>query len=836
MLFNHDLGLIDTIQTLDVTTLPPAGGIAGQLQILGNGGLVLTIGTTAQRPASPINGTIRYNTDLARVESFQGGSWVSNAGGTLTSVQIAGGVGITAAGGPITTSGTITLTLGTELQGLSALATNGFVVRTAAGAYAGRTLTGTAGNIVITGGDGTGSGNPTVNLATVGTAVTNFFGRQTTDAFGRVTSNTAATSGDIITALGFTPVNKAGDTMTGALNFGGFTATNLGAPSAGSDAATKNYVDAATSGLSWKQAVRAATTTAGTLATSFANGSSIDGVTLVTGDRILIKNQATASENGIYTVNASGAPTRALDMNVSAEFPNATVYVSQGTTFADTGWTQTGDNITIGTTAVTFTQFSGSGAYTAGSGLTLTGNTFSISAPIATTLGGTGLTTIGSANQVLGVNTAGTGLEYKTVTAGTAISVSQVAGSITINNTGVTSAVAGAGISLSAGSGTVTITNTGVTSVNASTTSAALTISGGPVTTTGTLVVNAQADINALASFNAGTGIPVRTAANTWALRSIGGTTNQITVTNGNGVGGNPVLGLAANAILPGTVAVIVPSGTSAQQPAPSDGAVRFNTTTNRLMWSNEISWSNVGTGDGSVTSVGLTLPSIFTVSGSPVTSAGTLSASLSNQLVNSVFAGPSIGASGVPSFRTLVYSDMPYRLQVENPVTPVISTATGANSQTLGSGANATLIGQIATASGRFAANGDAQSSTFVLRNTTSSATLTELFLDGASARMIVPNNSVWTFDILVSGRRTDATGGAAGYRFNGVLRKDTTSGSIAFVGVPSKQVLGETTASMDSSVAVDLTNGSLNVRVVGIAAQTFRWVAVVRTSEVRN
>src|SRR5436190_10072507 len=88
---------------------------------------------------------------------------------------------------------------------------------------------------------------------------------------------------------------------------------NVASPSTGTDAANKNYVDGAVNGLDWKSSVRAATTATGTLATAFANGQVIDGVTLATGDRILIKNQSTGSENGIYTVNASGAPTRATD-------------------------------------------------------------------------------------------------------------------------------------------------------------------------------------------------------------------------------------------------------------------------------------------------------------------------------------------------------------------------------------------------------------------------------------------------------------------------------------------------------------------------------------------
>jgi hypothetical protein len=122
-------------------------------------------------------------------------------------------------------------------------------------------------------------------------------------------------------------------------------------------------VAAAVAGLSWKQAVRAATTAAGTLASSFENGDAIDGVTLATGDRILIKNQASASENGIYVVAASGAPARASDADSGAELVNASVYVSEGTTLADTQWTcTTNATITVGSTSIAFAQLASGGA------------------------------------------------------------------------------------------------------------------------------------------------------------------------------------------------------------------------------------------------------------------------------------------------------------------------------------------------------------------------------------------------------------------------------------------------------------------------------------------
>ena len=88
----------------------------------------------------------------------------------------------------------------------------------------------------------------------------------------------------------------------------------------------------------WKEPVVVATTTAGTLSSSFENGDTIDGIALATGDRILIKDQSTASENGIYVVNASGAPTAATDMDTSGEFVGAVIFVERGTLNGNTVW------------------------------------------------------------------------------------------------------------------------------------------------------------------------------------------------------------------------------------------------------------------------------------------------------------------------------------------------------------------------------------------------------------------------------------------------------------------------------------------------------------------
>jgi hypothetical protein len=162
------------------------------------------------------------------------------------------------------------------------------------------------------------------------------------------------------------------------LSMAGFKLTNVATPSADTDAANKGYVDSVAQGLDTKASVVAATTTNGTLATAFANGEVVDGVTLATNDRILIKNQTDATANGIYTVNASGAPTRSADMNAGSEFPSAYVFVEQGTVNADTGWVCTNNApVTLGTTNIVWTQFSGAGTYTANNGVLLTGSVFS---------------------------------------------------------------------------------------------------------------------------------------------------------------------------------------------------------------------------------------------------------------------------------------------------------------------------------------------------------------------------------------------------------------------------------------------------------------------------
>jgi len=147
--------------------------------------------------------------------------------------------------------------------------------------------------------------------------------------------------------------------------------------------ATKGYVDAARQGLDVKQSVRVATTAAINLSSDLNNGDTIDGVTLVTGDRVLVKNQSTALENGIYVVTASGAASRSSDANGTAdtgELKSGTfTFVEEGTVNSDKGFVvSTNGTITVDTTGIAWTQFSGAGSFTSGDGLSQDGNTIHV--------------------------------------------------------------------------------------------------------------------------------------------------------------------------------------------------------------------------------------------------------------------------------------------------------------------------------------------------------------------------------------------------------------------------------------------------------------------------
>ena len=165
---------------------------------------------------------------------------------------------------------------------------------------------------------------------------------------------------------------------TGSVSFNSQNITNLADPVNTQDAATKGFVEATSQGLDVKDSCVAATTANITISTALNNGDTIDGVTLSTNDRVLVKDQSTASQNGIYVVGSS--PARAADLAAGANAAGFFTFVEKGTVNADNGFVCTSDSgsAVVGTNNLTIAQFSGAGQITAADGLQKSGNTLSV--------------------------------------------------------------------------------------------------------------------------------------------------------------------------------------------------------------------------------------------------------------------------------------------------------------------------------------------------------------------------------------------------------------------------------------------------------------------------
>ena len=165
---------------------------------------------------------------------------------------------------------------------------------------------------------------------------------------------------------------------TGSVSLNSQTITNVADPVNTQDAATKGFVEATSQGLNIKNSCVAATTANITISTALNNGDTLDGVSLSTNDRVLVKDQSTASQNGIYVVGSS--PARATDLATGSNAAGFFTFVEQGTVNADNGFVCTSDSgsAVVGTNNLTIAQFSGAGQITAGDGLDKSGNTLSV--------------------------------------------------------------------------------------------------------------------------------------------------------------------------------------------------------------------------------------------------------------------------------------------------------------------------------------------------------------------------------------------------------------------------------------------------------------------------
>jgi len=349
---------------------------------------------------------------------------------------------------------------------------------------------------------------------------------------------------------------------TGKVDVSGSIITGLSEPVGATDAATKNYVDTVAEGLHVHEAAHCATTdtlavlSGGTV--TYSNGTSgvgatltlsaglsaIDGHTLTNGDRILVKNQATQAHNGMYVRTSATVLTRASDFDTAAEIGGGDfTFVENGTVYGNTGWVQTVEVTTVGTDNIIWQQFSGTGTFTAGNGLTITGTEFNVvgtadrivanidSIDIASTyVGQSSITTLG---------TIGTGVWQGTV-------VGPTYGGTGVNNGSKTITLGGS--FTHTGAHTLGLTTTANTSVTLPTTGTLATLAGTETFTNKTLtsptITGGSIDNTPIGASTRSTGAFTTLTSNgattfTSSTASSSSSTGAVVVTGGVGIGGN---------------------------------------------------------------------------------------------------------------------------------------------------------------------------------------------------------------------------------------------------------------------------------------------------------
>ena len=408
--------------TLDTTNSDEKIKFSQQVEISGAYTLPTGDGSNGQALVTNGSGVVTF-TDVAATLTVDSDSATADVALLTDDLQIIGGEGIDTAVAKVGTDVTITISgedATASNKGVASFNSTHFTASSGAITANDITLTSDSGNAAATIGETfTITGGEGIDTSATGTTVTitaedasdsnkgvaSFDSTDFSVASGAVTAN-AITLGSSSLNLGETTTAIAGLTEltvdvlnfngrvisstdtngdislspngSGVVNVNNSRISNVTDPTQAQDAATKGYVDAVKQALDIKDSVRVATTAAITISTALNVGDAIDGVTLADGDRVLVKNQTDASQNGIYIAGSS--PVRSADANASVDVTSGMFcFVEEGTVNGDNGFVlTTNDPITLDTTDLTFTQFNGAGQIIAGDALSKSGNTLNV--------------------------------------------------------------------------------------------------------------------------------------------------------------------------------------------------------------------------------------------------------------------------------------------------------------------------------------------------------------------------------------------------------------------------------------------------------------------------
>lgn len=909
--FNYDTSTISSILTLDPGT--------SSLSVTGTSGLILPAGTTAQR--APALGILRVNTDSSLVEWYNGASWVSFGA------------------------------LSPNLEALSNLAGTGFVTQTGPGVFAERTITGTAGRVIVANGDGV-TASPSIDLSTVGSAGT--YATVTTDAYGRVTAGNATQAWSTITS---TPTTVTGYGITNAVtNLEGLPSVQANVAASRPAASTVGRVYLATdtrtlsydTGSAWNTITPAltgdATRAVGTTVLTLANVNTNVGT------------WGTTTSVPVVTVNAKGLVTGVSNAVIVNDITLTGDATGSGITGGNTTVTLATVNSNIGSfgsnSSVPVVTVNGKGLVTAVSTTAITPasigaiNTSQLGvANGVATLDGTGQLTssqipaalvgalvyqgtwnattntptlvsgVGSKGHYYKISVAGTtsidgfnnwsvgdmivfngatwdaidGLTTEVTSVfGRVGAVTATLASADFANQGTTTTVLHGNGNGSPSWGAVSLTSDVSGTLQAAQAPAYtgdLTTGAGSLVTTlatvntnvgsygsatqvGAFTVNAKGLVTAAGNVSIPNTVGITGDGTATITTGSSGALTLATVNINVGTFGSttliPVMTVNGKGLVTGVTTAAISGAITLVGDATGTGTTGGNTTVTLATVN-----SNVGT-FGSNASVGQ-----FTVNGKGLITAATNVAVTPTTIgaVSNAGSTPSIqsgtaGSIPVPSLagRLYVTTDTNQILRdtgsawvqvseasllyTENPSSPSASTVSGTNALSLGSGntadgtftfatgsgASTAIYGAEVRANGSFSAAGDAQTGKYVLRNITTNATQTEVFLDGSAQRIVLPNNSGMTYSAQIVARRTDATGSLAAWEIVGLIKRDANAAATALVGTRSKTTITKPNGQWDADVFADVTNGALTFKVNGPAAQTIRWVVTVTTTETTN